>query len=416
MDQKQALKILKKGKNVFLTGPAGSGKTYILREFIEHLKKENKKHAVTASTGIAATHIDGTTIHSWAGVGINESLTGRELQKLADNEHIQERFLACDVLIIDEISMIDARLLELLDEVCKAVKRSAQPFGGLQIIMSGDFFQLPPVRTDKSKAILAYNAPSWKNAKLSVCYLDEQYRHMDEAFLQVLNDIRSNNANHETEEALSARYNQKVKSREYVTKLFSRNKDADTVNELELEKLDSEPYAYTMHAKGDKAAINQLKKDYNKIPQELVLKVGARVMFTKNKFERGYVNGTMGEVVDFWEDDDELMLPIVRLKSGKTIHVGLGSWSMEHNGLVIASIIQVPLRLAWAITIHKSQGMTLDTAEINLSNTFGHGMGYVALSRVRSLATLNLTGFNSRAFLVDPEVSEMDKEFREMSD
>ncbi len=408
--------MLKSGKNVFLTGPAGSGKTFVLREFIEHLKKKNIKHAVTASTGIAATHLDGTTIHSWSGIGAKEVLKGRELQKLADNEHVAERFLACDVLIIDEISMIDARTLNLIDEVCMAVKRSVQPFGGLQVVVCGDFFQLPPVRSDRSKPILAYHADSWKRAHFRVCYLEEQFRHEDEVFMQVLNDIRHNTTSYETEELLQSRYLQPVSSEVYTTKLFARNADADQVNELELERLAGDACVYRMRTKGKKDLVSQLQKDFNKVPRELVLKVGALVMFTKNNFEFGYVNGTLGEVVDFWEDDEEVLLPVVRLRSGKRIHVGYSSWSMEHNDQVVASLIQVPVRLAWAITIHKSQGMTLDTAEINLGNTFGHGMGYVALSRVRSLDTLNLTGFSRRALSVDPEVSEVDVVFRRLSE
>jgi len=416
MNQKQALKILKSKKNVFLTGPAGSGKTHLLREFVEYLKKKKKKHAVTASTGIAATHIDGTTLHSWAGIGIKESFTGKELQKLADNKLMKERFLTLDVLIIDEISMVDARILELVDEVCKAVRRSVQAFGGLQVIMCGDFFQLPPVRSDKTKPILAYNSISWEKANLRVCYLDEQFRHEDDAYIQVLNDIRNKKANYDTEEILQSRFQKPVSGEHYTTKLFARNKDADVVNELELEKLDGEAFSYAMRSKGKNNDVRQLKKDYNKIPQDLVLKIGSVVMFTKNKLELGYVNGTMGTVVDFWEDDDDLLLPVVRLKTGKRISINFSSWSLEYNNSLVASIFQIPLRLAWAITIHKSQGMTLDTAEIDLANTFGHGMGYVALSRVRSLDTLNLTGFSRRAFLVDPEVGEMDTIFREVGE
>jgi len=416
MTQKKALTILKKGKNVFLTGPAGSGKTYVLNEFIQYLKQHNKKVAITASTGIAATHLDGTTIHSWSGIGVKEELKGRELQKIADDDRTQVRFLGTDVLIIDEISMIDARTLDMVDEVCKAVRRSVQPFGGLQVVLCGDFFQLSPVRTDRTKAILAYEAESWKSANLTVCYLDEQYRHEDETFLQVLNDIRHSRVSYETEEILQARFRQPVTSEKHITKLFSRNADADAVNETELENLSGEPYTFKMKTRGEAKAVERLKSDYNKIPRTLDLKIGAIVMFTKNNFETGYVNGTMGEVVDFWEDDDEELFPVVRIKSGKRISVSRSSWALEDSDSVIAAIMQLPLRLAWAITIHKSQGMTLPAAEINLANTFGHGMGYVALSRVRSLDTLNLTGFSNRSLTVDPDVSDMDNIFRKLGE
>ena len=415
MNQTQALKILKSGKNVFLTGSAGSGKTFVLKKFISYLKKKNKKVAITASTGIAATHIDGTTIHSWSGIGINEELSGKDLQKLANNEVIKDRFLAMEVLIIDEISMIDARILDLIDVVCKAVNRSVLPFGGLQIVLCGDFFQLPPVRSDKKKPVLAYNSESWQNSNLKICYLEEQYRHEDDLFLQTLNDIRNNKANHETEEVLGSRFRQSIASRGYITKLFSRNVDADHINNRELAKLSGKSFTYKMFAKGEDWAIEQLLKDNNRIPKELEIKKGCIVMFTKNNFEAGYVNGTMGKVVDFWQDDLDNWFPIVLTSQGKRINISFARWVLESSSEVVGSINQLPLRLAWAITIHKSQGMTLDAAEVDLSRSFGHGMGYVALSRVRSLATLNLIGFSARSLSVDPQVSEMDKKFKKDS-
>ena len=189
MNQSQALKILQAGHNVFLTGSAGTGKTFLLNQFIEYLKKQNIKVGVTASTGIAATHINGRTIHAWMGMGIFQTMDDKQLKKLKKNQEVRDRIKYTKILIIDEISMLDAERLDLIDKICKAIKDPFAPFGGMQVVMCGDFFQLPPI--DKNgEAKFAYDAKVFKSGKIKVCYLEEQFRQNDLRFVKILNKIR----------------------------------------------------------------------------------------------------------------------------------------------------------------------------------------------------------------------------------
>lgn len=411
MTQEEALKILKSGQNVFLTGPAGSGKTYVLNQYIKYLKKKKIKHGVTASTGIAATHLNGITIHSWCGIGIKDKLDEKDILHITSKFELIMRFLNNKVLIIDEISMLHAYRLDMVDVVCKAFKRSTEPFGGMQIVMCGDFFQLPPVTRGNEDGRFAYKSNVWNEMDLKICYLEEQHRQSDDKILKILNDIRTNNVTEETIAYLETRYYKSISGFDTPTKLFTHNIDVDRINNFELEKIKEEPHEYKMTSSGPRELVEVLKKGCL-APENLVLKKGALVMFVKNKFAAGYVNGTLGKVVGF-DDEDH---PIVEIKGEKHIYVAAESWAIEEREIVKAQIDQLPLRLAWAITVHKSQGMSLDAAEIDLSKSFVPGMGYVALSRVRTLDGMKLTGLNGTALKVNEEVLEMDEEFKRLSD
>jgi len=431
MTQKQALDILKLGYNVYLTGAAGSGKTYLLNQYIAYLKKHKITVGVTASTGIAATHMGGTTIHSWSGMGIRESMTGQEVAELFKRQYLRNRFLHTKVLIIDEISMLHAGRLDLINRILQIFHRNDLPFGGIQVVMCGDLFQLPPIeRKEKiviehipldQQAILPLQqknkennfvcyAEIWKNMNLKICYLDEQFRQDDRTFLRVLNDIRNNEVNEMTVEYISERLNKDVEGYVKPTRLFTHNSDVDAINSAHLEKLEGEVHEYMMSWRGSFSLIETLKKSCL-APEKLLLKKGAQVMFVKNNYEAGYVNGTLGEVIDFDKDDH----PIVRTFDGAEITVAQAGWEVKEEDVEKAAISQIPLRLAWAITVHKSQGMSLDAAEIDLSRSFIPGMGYVALSRVRSLAGLKLMGMNQMALQVNEEVAQLDKEFIQRS-
>ncbi|MFA6171018.1 MAG: PIF1 family DEAD/DEAH box helicase [Patescibacteria group bacterium] len=408
MTQSQALKILKSGENVFLTGSAGTGKTFLINKFIGWLKDEKTKAGITASTGIAATHIGGRTIHSWAGIGIEKKLSQKKISKILRNKKTRQRIEEAQVLIIDEISMLDADRLNLADEICKAVKNPFLPFGGIQIVMSGDFFQLPPVDKD---AKFAYESSAWKEAKARVCYLDEQFRQDDSAFTGILNRIRNNEAGADEMSMLKKRLYKPINGLAKPTKLYTHNADVDAINSYELSRVAGEELAYKMTERGPRELINFLKKACL-APEELKLKTGAMVMFVKNNFDAGYVNGTLGVIIGFNEDN----YPIVKTRSDKEIVAVSSSWEIEEDETVLAAISQIPLRLAWAITVHKSQGMSLDAAEIDLSRSFEYGMGYVALSRVRTLAGMRLMGINKEALRVDPEVLLKDLEFKNLSE
>lgn len=408
MTQKEALDILKTGRSVFLTGAAGSGKTYVLREYISYLQSLDANIGITASTGIAATHMGGITIHSWSGLGIRDSLTKSELAEIAEKSYVKKKIKNASVLIIDEVSMLHHYRLDLIDRVVREIKGSSELFGGMQVIFCGDFFQLPPVRRSfDPEAFFAYHSDVWKDLNLKVCYLLEQHRQSDLEYLKVLNAIRENNISDEITEILKTRFDKK--SEMEPTKLYSHNKNVDTENESELAKISGKTFEYQMQEKGRHNLVEMLKKSCL-APENLRLKEGAKVMFVKNNFEEGYVNGTLGTVVKCGFDEIR-----VRTVSGNIIDVERESWRIEEDGKSRAEIIQYPLRLAWAITVHKSQGMSLDTAEVDLSASFEKGMGYVALSRVRSLDGLFLKGLNAMALKVNEEVLDFDKKFRDLS-
>ncbi|TSC77779.1 MAG: AAA ATPase [Parcubacteria group bacterium Gr01-1014_29] len=412
MTQEQAFDIMKMGESVFLTGAAGSGKTYLLNSYIRFLRERNIPVAVTASTGIAATHMNGITLHSWAGFGIRDLLSAQDVQAILKKKRYRSRVEKTKVLIIDEVSMLHDYHLDMTDALLRAGRNPWKSFGGLQIILCGDFFQLPPVGKDKNSTLkFAYESSAWRGLNPAICYLEEQYRQEDLALLRVLSDIRANTVSEDTRAPLRTRWQKPIQGDINPTKLFAHNADVDTLNVKELERITGQPTVYRMESHGSQALVSALK-DGCLAPEELALKKGATVMFVKNNFERGYINGTLGCVVDFDEDTE---YPVVETRNGKRIAAEPADWSVEEEGKIKARITQIPLRLAWAITIHKSQGMTLDAAEIDLSKTFERGMGYVALSRVRALTGLMLTGMNELAFLVNEKIAGVDVVFQEKS-
>jgi ATP-dependent exoDNAse (exonuclease V) alpha subunit len=410
MIQKRALELLKEGNNVFLTGPAGSGKTFVLQEFIQWLKQENKDVAITASTGIAATHIEGTTIHSWAGIGIKDTLTDVDRLLMQKRPYLHERFLDTEVLIIDEVSMLDGKRLDLINEVCQLFKRSIRPFGGMQIVLCGDLFQLPPITKKGQNPDFVFYSSAWKNSELKVCYLSEQYRQSDEKLSKILAELRENSVTQSSKDILMERSNMVDDFIDYSTKLYTHNVNVDEMNQKHLHELDGRKKTFYLSAEGEEKVIEKAIKGCL-APEELDLKEGAVVMFVKNNYGKGYVNGSMGIVVGY----SVAGFPIVQLKNGKEIEAVPESWSVREGEEVLSEIEQVPLRLAWAITIHKSQGMTLDAAQMDLSRCFEPGMGYVALSRLKSLDGLYLIGINDQALKINEEVLRYDASLKQDS-
>lgn len=412
MEQEVALSILKSGANVFLTGSAGTGKTYVLNQYIEYLKDRKIGVAITASTGIASTHIGGVTIHSWAGIGVKELLTGRDLAKMKTRKYLKDKIGKAKVLIIDEISMLHKKQLDLVDLVLQSFKDSAEPFGDVQVIFCGDFFQLPPIgnREEASRDKFAFMAPSWVNAGLSICYLTKQYRQSDNELNSLLNEIRENKISRASLVLLDECKSQTIS--ELPTKLFTHNVDVDRINQEHLEALEGKKRFFKATTTGDKKMVDILKKTVLASP-ELQLKIGAKVMFVKNNYDKGYINGSLGEVIDY----DEVGLPVVKLTTGDKIIVTPEKWSIDdENNQSLASYNQIPLRLAWAITVHKSQGMTLEAAEIDLRKTFEAGQGYVALSRLKKLESLSLIGYNTKSLTVDSLALKADSRFKELSE
>lgn len=415
MKQIEAFNLLKMGENIFLTGAAGAGKTYLLNQYIRYLKTNNVVVAVTASTGIAATHLQGQTIHAWSGIGVKDELTDEDLDKLIKKSNIKRNYKKTKVLVIDEISMLHAHQLDMVDTIARFMLGNNLPFGGIQVILCGDFFQLPPVSSSFSQkdSTFAFESDIWQNNTFKICYLEEQHRQGDDPLLTVLNDIRSGTAGEHTKVPLRTRYKKEPHGETKATKLYTRNMNVDSMNNQELASIPSQEKIYNMKTSGFPALVEGLKKSCL-AQEQLKLKIGAEVIFVKNEPLGKYVNGTRAVVVAFDQSPDAW--PVVKTYDNRHIVANAEEWKFaDHNGYVMATLLQVPLRLAWAITIHKSQGMTLDAAEIDLGDAFEPGMGYVALSRVRSLSGLKLMNLNEMALKVHPDVLEQDKTFKQQS-
>ncbi len=464
MKQSTALDILKTGKNVFLTGSAGAGKTYTINQYLHYLRVRNIDVAVTASTGIAATHMNGMTIHSWSGIGILDELTTSDINRVKRRTQLVERIQRTKVLVIDEISMLHLKQFDMINQMLQAVKDNDLPFGGVQLLVAGDFFQLPPVgkNEETNREKFAFMAKSWLDADFAVCYLTEQHRQKsdDETpnntyfgldLIAILNQIRTQQFTQDIIPALLATKNHELNQSR--TRLYTHNINVQNINDKELANLTTEAKLFTAWGEGDEKLLENLKKSVRTTP-ELTLKIGAKVMFIKNNNDLNVSNGTMGTIVDFQptfieKDDDkskdkkseknknadsdtetqddenihheskmsETLFPVVLLNDGRKVIAEYDTWKVEdEEGEILAAYYHIPLTLAWAITIHKSQGMTLDSAEIDLSKTFEKGQGYVALSRLKQLSGLRLLGLNDKSLQLDPTARGADNRFMALSE
>ena len=420
---------------MFLTGAPGAGKTYVLNQFVKQARQRGASVAVTASTGIAATHLNGQTIHSWSGVGVAQVMTDTLLKQIKTRRG--KRIRATDILVIDEISMMHAWLFDMVDQACRAVRRSPEPFGGLQVVMSGDLFQLPPVSNTRRDRELVAPPPElvamreryakagrnpngfvteslvWPELNPVVCYLTEQHRQDTGQLLDVLTDIRQGTVTDTDRQALDTRIGVEPAGDDVAISLYPNNRQADALNDSKLAQINEPEHRFEAESSGQVSLIKRLKSTML-APEMLSLKVGAAVMALRNDTNQQYVNGSLGTVVDF-VSTTEGEYPMVDFENGHTVIMQPAAWEMMDGETVLASVKQVPLRCAWAITIHKSQGMTLDRARMDLRRTFAPGMGYVALSRVESMNGLYLDGINERAFLVSPEAVRLDGILRERS-
>ena len=396
------------GKSLFFTGEAGTGKSYLLEVIVSHMRASGESNIyVTASTGVAACNIGGTTLHSFAGIGISDQSAEVICDKLlrsktAYNKKVVARWRTAAVLFVDECSMLDPHFFERLNMIAKILRKSDEPFGGIQVILCGDFFQLPPVQKNHDGAEMLFQSDSWDEVIGENLYvLTEAHRQRDERFLLLLRNLRMGCLTKEDKDILAKRTCNPLQTPKEAVRLYATRKEVETVNESNLRILTGEAHCYEAHDKGEVS-----NKDMWMAPEELNLKLGARVMVIKNlNVEAGICNGAVGTVVSFTEGKSGY--PVVRLENSGVIFTAVRqTWEIKQGDQVVASRSQVPLILAYAITIHKSQGMTLTRATVNVTNIFERNQLYVGLSRCTTLDGLFIVGFmpSERMFTPHPAV------------
>jgi len=414
--QRDAVDKIEQGSNVFITGPAGTGKSYLL----SFLKEEylGKGLHITASTGIAAVNVGGTTLHSWAGLGLGNIPLPEMLKNIfsARGSRLRRKIKQAKMLAIDEISMISAGLFNLLDEYLQNVRENNEPFGGLQLILFGDFLQLPPV-VRRGEVEFCFESDAWKSGEFEKVILTEVFRQEDKRFIELLDNIRFGKIVKEDMVLLKSRY--KAEDKNAVIKptiLSTHNAIVYDINHEKLKFLPSMERKFTAGFEGQMKKVEFLKKNCI-APETLTLKIGAQVMMLKNTYKSsGIINGSVGIIRKF---SLKKHYPIVEFTNGELLTIPPEEWVLQRfderkkEVITDAKMTQIPLSLAWAVTVHKSQGMTLDKAECDLGRSFADGQIYVALSRVRSLDGLFIKSFNVNNIKVNSKVIEFYKEFKE---
>lgn len=398
---------LRQGCNVLLTGGAGTGKTTILRQLIAHYQEPI---SLTASTGIAAVQIGGTTLHSWSGIK-NDQLPAEHIAEYilsGPGTKYRRQLRAARILALDEISMISAELFEKLNQVLKIVRGSKLPFGGLQLLLVGDFAQLPPVTQGQAKPNFAFEAQAWQEADIKPVVLTACHRQNDARFIGLLEKLRFADLVN-AELGLLKQREKFLSDNEPKTILTSLNQQVQTINHQHLIALSGDEHSYIMTGDGTEKHQAFLRQNCL-APETLTLKLGARVMMLKNTYQRlGIINGSLGQIVKF---TGNYKRPIVRFDNDIELEIEPETWELNEMNpttgvpATVASIKQFPLTLAWAITIHKSQGLTLNAALVDLTRVFAPGQVYVALSRLSNLEGLYLRGFDPNRVKCDVRVKK----------
>jgi ATP-dependent DNA helicase PIF1 len=411
-----ALEYLKEGRNVFLTGPGGSGKSFIIKYYVNwfQLYKENDncKIYITSTTGLSAILIDGITIHRWAGIGIGNKDEDYYYKMIIKNNFLKKKWLHTHTLIIDEISMMNPNLLDKLEILARKIRKSNKPFGGIQIILSGDFLQLPPVNSN----LFCFEAENWKLIDNTI-YFDKIIRQNDVKLQNILNKIRIGIIDEYVIETLNSCLDRELNNKENIipTLLFSRKDMVLDYNFKELNKLKDEGkefYDYNatyVYGKGIKNESKEMYKDlinkHYQIEDNLTFTLYSQVMLIINIPEENLANGSRGIIVDFTKNTNP-PLPIVYFLNGKKMVIKVHNFILEDGKLIIVKN-QLPLILSWAITIHKAQGMTLDFVKTDIGNSiFEYGQAYVVLSRIKNLEGLSLINIDYSKIKAHPKVIE----------
>lgn len=405
--QKQAYELMVNRKNVFVTGPGGVGKTVVIK-FFRTMNSMKRNIGMTSTTGTSAILLAGTTLHSFLGIGYGRESVEVLYSKIMKRPHIRKRWIDLDCLIIDEISMLDPDLFDKVEILARKIRQSLRPFGNIQLILSGDFLQLPCVGTDT----FCFEADSWDRCVTNTIYLTEIIRQDDKLFQTCLNKVRIATIDKEVRNLLDSRKGIVLTNEHGIkpTKLFPTNYDVDRINNMELDKLALEGvefYQYDMDIKvvssvsNKQAVIERFKKNCT-AKDELQLCVGAQVMLLKNlDLDNGLCNGSRGVVTKFIDEK-----PVVKFLNGQERVIMDEIWEVEENDKPILRAIQIPLKVAYAISIHKSQGDSLDYAEIDLSSIFECGQAYVALSRIKNIEGLSVIDIDYDKIKAHPKALE----------
>ncbi|XP_053785089.1 ATP-dependent DNA helicase PIF1 [Desmodus rotundus] len=396
-EQAAVLRVVLKGQSIFFTGSAGTGKSYLLKRILGSLPPTGT--VATASTGVAACHIGGTTLHAFAGIGSGQAPLA-QCVALAQRPGVRQGWLNCQRLVIDEISMVEADLFDKLESVARAVRQQNKPFGGIQLIICGDFLQLPPVTKGSQPPQFCFQAKSWKRCVPVTLELTKVWRQADQTFISLLQAVRLGRCSDEVTRQLQATATHQVGRDGIVaTRLCTHQDDVALTNERRLQELPGKVHSFeAIDSDPEQARTLDIQCPVSKLLQ---LKLGAQVMLVKNlAVSRGLVNGARGVVVGF--ETEGRGLPQVRFLCGITEVIRADRWTVQATGGQLLSRRQLPLQLAWAISIHKSQGMSLDCVEISLSRVFASGQAYVALSRARSLQGLRVLDFDPTVVRCDP--------------
>lgn len=404
-EQADALELLRSGENVFLTGGAGSGKSFLIRQFMKEL--DSKEMPILASTGAAAVLLGGRTFHSFFGLGIMEGGPDATFQRASNDKRLMSRLRNAEGVIIDEISMIPGQALMIAEALSQRARESKLPWGGLRIITVGDFAQLPPVTQTGARDWCFLN-PVWEQSGFQNSVLSHNQRVSDNLFLDILSDVRHGLSTERVRDFL----NEHVQDHDEDhpgTRLFGRKLYAEKFNQKKLDELSEEEVTIDSIYFGSEKHIEILMKSAP-VPVKLVLKLGCRVMFLQNDPQKRWVNGTRGYVTDISADKIT-----IKKDNGREVQADKVSFALQDaEGNVMASVIQFPLTLAYATTIHKSQGATLDDLWCDLSALWEPGHAYVALSRLRSAQGLHLIGWNPRSIIVDPKVLDFYKKLEKV--
>lgn len=443
IEQQYALDLFEEGRNLFITGPAGTGKTTLVLELIQSAKKRGKIMQCTAMTGCAAIllpkNANARTIHSWSGVKIDKGPSEKVVRRVMRNEKAIKSWIGTDILHIDEVSMMSAKLLDILNSIGQSIRNSNKPFGGIQVIFTGDFYQLPPIPTkgEPETGKFCFQSLNWKSL-----FSDEEhivlktiFRQKDPIFRSILNGIRVGQMYQEDIAVLRKYVNRPYNKDDHngctLTKLVPTRAQADRINDANFCELDADCYEYVMQEKRHCTEVmdgsgrpipSHILEKCSKIPHSFIeeevkllkshsparesveLKKGAQVMCLANlDLEDGICNGSIGIIDSFYTNTNGFMLPIVIFSNGIVKKIPVHYWqSDDYPNLAIG---QVPLCLAWAITIHKSQGCTMERAQIDIgTKIFECGQTYVGISRVKTLEGLYISGFSPYRITVNEHV------------